>query len=113
VQQSIGKLNRLNVTLYSIDTRGNQTEKEYQDSLIQIASEQAACPSTIPDNFTVGLQRVQNDVRHQYLLCYSPPEHKSPRQVLHHQGQRPEKRRDRASSRRILGIGIYDLRSEI
>jgi len=65
------------VTLYSIDTRGNQTEKEYQDSLIQIASETGGLSFYNSDNFTVGLQRVQNDVRHQYLLCYSPPEHKS------------------------------------
>ena len=77
VDQSIGKLNRLNVTLYTLDTRGVVTEEEYQDSLIQIAQETGGLAFFNSNSFTTGLDRVQEDLKHQYLLCYSPPEHKA------------------------------------
>lgn len=77
VEQSIGKLNRLNVTLYTLDARGMVTEPEFQDSLIQMAKETGGIPFFNSDNFSMGLERVREDIKHQYLLCYSPPEHKS------------------------------------
>lgn len=77
VDQSIGKLNRLNVTLYTLDTRGVVTEEEYQDSLIQIAQETGGLAFFNSNNFSTGLDRVQEDLKHQYLLCYRPPEHKA------------------------------------
>lgn len=77
MQEAIGKLNRLNVTLYTLDTRGVATEQEFQDSLIQMAQETGGLPSYNTDNFAAGLERVQDDIKHQYLVCYSPPQHKS------------------------------------
>ena len=78
VQEAIGKMNKLNVTLYTLDTRGAVVDKEYQDSLIQIAHETGGIPFFNSDNFNQGLEKVQEDIQHQYLVCYRPPEHKSP-----------------------------------
>ena len=77
VDQSIGKFNRLNVTLYTLDTRGMETEEEFQDSLIQIAKETGGLAFFNSNNFSTGLASVRDDLKHQYLLCYSPPEHKT------------------------------------
>ena len=77
LQESIGKLNKLNVTLYTLDTRASTTEPEFQDSLIEMARETGGIAFYNSDNFTSGLTAVQEDLKHQYLLCYAPPEHKT------------------------------------
>lgn len=77
LQESIGKLNKLNVTLYTLDTRTTSTEPEFQDSLIEMARETGGIAFFNSDNFASGLNAVQEDLKHQYLLCYAPPEHKN------------------------------------
>jgi VWFA-related protein len=95
IQNSVGKLNRYNLTLYAINTRGlagsgpdvakmesayaafdvNQA-RDYQDSLSQIAEETGGLSFQNSQNFKVGFDNILNDLSHQYLLCYRPPEHK-------------------------------------
>ena len=95
IQKSVGKLNRYNMTLYSINTRGlvgsgpdvtkmessysavdfNLT-RDYQDSLSQIAQETGGLSFQNSQNFKVGFDSVLTDLNHQYLLCYRPPDHK-------------------------------------
>lgn len=77
LEESIGKLNRLNVTLYTLDTRAAETEPEFQDSLIQMARETGGLAFYNSNRFEAGLDRVQEDIKHQYLVCYSPPVHKT------------------------------------
>ena len=96
VRNSIGKLNRLNVTLYTINTRGLlltdtdfsrkdrlpqgakdwQTARDFQDSLVQIAEETGGVSFYNSQNFTHGFHQVLRDLDHQYLLCYRASEHK-------------------------------------
>jgi VWFA-related protein len=95
IQKGIGKLNRYNMTLYAINTRGavgsgpevtkmdsansqldfNLT-RDYQDSLSQIAQETGGLSFQGSQNFKVGFDSVLDDLNHQYLLCYRPPDHK-------------------------------------
>ncbi len=95
IQHSVGKLNRYNLTLYAINTRGlsgsgpdvgrmessysafdvNQA-RDYQDSLSQIAQETGGLSFQNSQNFKVGFDNILDDLSHQYLLCYRPPEHK-------------------------------------
>ena len=95
IQKSIGKLNRYNMTLYAINTRGvvgaggdvTQMEatnsptdlnlvRDYQDSLSHIAQETGGLSFQNSQNFKVGFDSVLSDLNHQYLLCYRPPDHK-------------------------------------
>ena len=95
IQHSVGKLNRYNLTLYAINTRGlagsgpdvtqmestyaafdvNQA-RDYQDSLSQIAQETGGLSFQNSQNFKVGFDNILDDLSHQYLLCYQPPVHK-------------------------------------
>lgn len=95
IQKGIGKLNRYNMTLYAINTRGaigsgpDETKMEstnsqadfslardYQDSLSHIAQETGGLSFQNSQNFKVGFDNVLTDLNHQYLLCYRPPDHK-------------------------------------
>ena len=95
IQKGIGKLNRYNMTLYAINTRGiigsgpdvtkmestsSQVDfnlaRDYQDSLSQIAQETGGLSFQNSQNFKVGFDSVLTDLNHQYLLCYRPPDHK-------------------------------------
>jgi VWFA-related protein len=89
---TVGKLNRLNVTLYSMSTRGMslladsstarsadsvgdnlQVEANLQDSLKQLAAETGGLAFTNSQNFKAGFDDIAKDLEHNYVLCYSPP----------------------------------------
>ncbi len=87
VKQSVGRLNKANITVYTINTRGmyvwdsdrvrdDQFTQDYQDSLVQIARETGGVAFLNSQNFKVGFDQILTDLNHQYLLCYNPPEHK-------------------------------------
>ena len=95
VNDSVGKLNRYNITLYSINTRGldssapdvtkadkNYTAldtnliRDYQDSLSQMADETGGFSFQNSQNFKLGLDNILDDISHQYLVCYRSPDHK-------------------------------------
>ena len=95
VDDSIGKLNRYNLTLYSINTRGLDSSgsdvtkqdrnyaaldtnliRDYQDSLSQMAEETGGTSFNNSQNFKVGFDSILNDISHQYLVCYRSPDHK-------------------------------------
>jgi len=95
VQKSIGKLNRDNLTIYTISTRGQlaavddifhsdrryapKDEKayreDYQNTLYQIATETGGLAFENSLNFKHGFDIILNDLSQQYLLCYQAPEH--------------------------------------
>ncbi len=96
LETSIGKMNRSNITLYTINTRGLittdpdiklerssrgsrdlQALNEYGDSLSQIAGETGGISFNKSQNFKLGFNNVMEDLRQQYLICYKAPEHKS------------------------------------
>ena len=89
---SVGKLTRLNVTLYAVSTRGMpiiadasiarsadrfgdniQLQSTLQDSLVQLADQTGGLAFTKSQNFKVGFDRITKDLEHNYVLCYSPP----------------------------------------
>jgi len=95
VDSSIGKLNRYNITLYSINTRGLDSSgpdvtkadpnyakldtnliKDYQDSLSQMAEETGGTSFQNSQNFKNGFNSLLDDISHQYLVCYRSPDHK-------------------------------------
>lgn len=95
VNDSIGKLNRYNITLYSINTRGLDSSapdvtkadknyaaldtnliRDYQDSLSQMAEETGGTSFQNSQNFKLGFDGVLDDISHQYLVCYRSPDHK-------------------------------------
>jgi VWFA-related protein len=95
VNRSIGKLNRYNLTLYAVNTRGLPSSgaditkseasfasldinflKDYQDSLSHMAEETGGFSFQNSQNFKIGLDSVLNDISHQYLVCYRSPDHK-------------------------------------
>ena len=96
IKQSIGRLNKKNITIYCINTRGpanleadNIHEesrsfitsdttliKDFQESLDQIAEETGGISFKNSNNFTKGFTDILKDSEHQYVLCYNPPEHK-------------------------------------
>ncbi len=75
IRKTLGKLNKLNVTFYTIDTGGLGAKSEYQDSLVEIANETGGTAFYNSQNFKIGFKQVITDLNHQYLLCYSPPVH--------------------------------------
>lgn len=94
MKRSIGRLNRNNVTVYSLNTRGLFTPdiskrhtsikvdesdlwRDYQEFLVQMANETGGLFFQNSQNFKVGLDKILADVNHQYLICYSPPQHKA------------------------------------
>lgn len=94
IHQAIGKLNRTNITVYAINTRGMSLSRDntaqlqylatdvgkmfsdFQDPLIEIANETGGLSFQNSQNFKVGFDSVLQDLQHQYTLCYRPPEHK-------------------------------------
>lgn len=89
-------LNRLNVTLYSIDSRGMITPGQdvsqadsmrlsggrdyfsmhsHQEALNSLASETGGVAFVGSQNYQDCLSRMVQDLNHQYLLCYRAPEH--------------------------------------
>lgn len=94
VEQSIGRINRFNVTVYSVNTRGmyipggsitafdrdfvvqnNSYLQDFQESLAQIAEETGGTAFMNSQNFRLGFDRVLQDLDHQYMLCYNSPAH--------------------------------------
>ncbi|MCI0414370.1 VWA domain-containing protein [bacterium] len=75
IKNTLGKLNRMNVTFYTIDTEGLGGASEYQDSLVEMASETGGTSFYNSQNFKLGLNQVIDDLNHQYLLCFSAPVH--------------------------------------
>jgi VWFA-related protein len=94
VKKTIGILNRLNVTIYSIDARGlvpydrgperdtlqlalgfNTVEyqRELQDSLVTIARETGGTAFTNTQNYQKGLADIASDMSQQYWLCANVP----------------------------------------
>lgn len=92
-------LNRLNVTLYSIDARGlvsgvrdySQNNPmgfpagldyfgahSHQESLGTLASETGGLAFIGSQNFSESFSKMVEDLNQQYLLCYRAPEHKKP-----------------------------------
>jgi VWFA-related protein len=97
VRNAIGLLNRLNVTIYSIDANGllesnrgadRDTRmvqlgidsvtytQELQDSLAMISRETGGMAFLNSQNFAYGLHEVANDMNQQYWLCSSLPNFK-------------------------------------
>jgi VWFA-related protein len=75
IRKTLGKLNKLNVTFYTIDTGGLGGAREYQDSLVEIANETGGTSFYNSQNFDLGFKQVITDLNHQYLLCFTPPAH--------------------------------------
>ena len=94
VQESVGRLNRYNVTVYSINTRGMYVPggsisafdrdfivqdtsylQDFQESLAQIADETGGTSFMNSQNFKLGFDRVLEDLDHQYMICYTAPLH--------------------------------------
>lgn len=78
LQKSIGKLNRYNVTISTLDTQGMDSSAEYRDSLVEMAQETGGISFSNSRNFGEGFSRILNDLKQQYVVCYSPPPHKKP-----------------------------------
>lgn len=89
-------LNRLNVTLYSIDTRGFVSgvqdisqqnplkltggrdyfaTRSHQEALSALANETGGMAFIGQQNFKQTLSEMIQDLNHQYLLCYRAPDH--------------------------------------
>jgi VWFA-related protein len=94
VEKSIGRINRYNVTLYTVNTRGMYVPggsitafdrsfvvqdssylDDFQESLAEIAEETGGAAFMNSQNFKLGFDRVLQDIDHQYMICYSPPAH--------------------------------------
>ena len=94
VRDAIGLLNRLNVTIYSIDANGllenNQGaerdsrmvqygvnsvtySQELQDSLAMISRETGGMAFLNSQNFAKGLTEIADDMNQQYWLCSTLP----------------------------------------
>jgi VWFA-related protein len=95
IRDNIGKLNRNNITLYAMNTRGtvnpsgggnvsmNQVLsredftvlQDYQDSLIEIAKETGGFSFQNSTNFKLGFDNILEDLDHYYVVCFNAPEH--------------------------------------
>ncbi len=94
IRDSIGKLNRNNITLYGMNTRGTVNPgagsasmnsilsredftvlQDYQDSLIEIAKETGGFSFQNSTNFKSGFGNVLEDLNHYYVVCFNSPEH--------------------------------------
>ncbi|MCI0612069.1 VWA domain-containing protein [bacterium] len=95
IRDNVGRLNRNNITLYAMNTRGpvspgedntrmnsilGQSDfgilQDYQDSMIQIAKETGGLSFQNSRNFKLGFDHVLNDLNHYYVVCFNAPEHK-------------------------------------
>ena len=95
IRDSIGKLNRNNITLYAMNTRGTVNPgaantssmnsvlsredfsvlQDYQDSLIEIAKETGGTSFQNSRNFKLGFNNILDDLNHYYVVCFNAPEH--------------------------------------
>lgn len=94
VKKSIGRLNRYNVTVYSVNTRGMYIPggsitaferdfviqngsylQDFQESLAEIAEETGGTAFMNSQNFKLGFDRVLQDLDHQYMICFNAPSH--------------------------------------
>jgi len=94
IRTTIGGLNRMNVTIYSLDAKGLllnatgaerdsvqlaggmgllQRNQQLQDSLVLVARETGGLAFTNSQNFTNGLAEITRDMNEQYLLCANLP----------------------------------------
>ncbi|HEY7162170.1 MAG TPA: VWA domain-containing protein [Acidobacteriota bacterium] len=73
LQKSIGKMNRLNVTISTLDTQGMGSAADKRESLQQVADETGGISFGNSQNFKEGLKSILKDFEHQYVICYSPP----------------------------------------
>jgi VWFA-related protein len=80
LKKSVGRLNRSNVAVYTINTRGVTRWPEYKDSLIGISQETGGLAFYNTRNFGSVFDQVLEDISHQYVLCYSPPKHQKSEQ---------------------------------
>lgn len=97
VKSTIGRLNRSNITAYAINTRGayvggadpsrNDSRlftndptllQDYQDSVARIATETGGVFFQNSTNFQRGFDKILDDLKNQYLICYISPPHKKP-----------------------------------
>jgi len=94
IRTTIGHLNRMNVTIYSLDAKGLllnavgaerdnlqatrgmnllSRNRQMQDSLILVAGETGGLAFTNSQNFGSGLAEITRDMNEQYLLCANLP----------------------------------------
>jgi VWFA-related protein len=73
LQKSIGKVNRLNVTISTLDTQGLGSSADKRESLQQVADETGGISFGNSQNFRQGLKSILKDFEHQYVICYTPP----------------------------------------
>jgi VWFA-related protein len=73
LQKSIGKMNRLNVTISTLDTQGMGSPADKRDSLQQVADETGGIAFGNSQNYEQGLKLILKDFEHQYIICYTPP----------------------------------------
>jgi len=96
VKNTVGRLNRSNITAYAINTRGAYMGgidpsrdprmssndptllRDYQDSVARIATETGGVFFQNSTNFQRGFDKILDDLKNQYLICYSSPSHKKP-----------------------------------
>jgi VWFA-related protein len=78
LQKSIGKINRLNVTISTLDTQGLGSSAEKRESLQQVADETGGISFSNSQNFKAGFKDILKDFEHQYILCYTPPAKQKP-----------------------------------
>lgn len=71
-------MNRLNVTISTLDTQGMGSPNEYRESLQQVAEETGGISFSNSQNFKEGFKEILKDFEHQYILCYSPPADRKP-----------------------------------
>jgi len=78
IKKTFGRLNKMNVTFYTIDTGGLGGQSEYQDSLVEMANQTGGTSFYNSQNFQIGFTQVVTDLNQQYLLCFQSPAHKKP-----------------------------------
>lgn len=78
LQKSIGKMNRLNVTISTLDTQGMGSAADKRESLQQVADETGGISFSNSQNFKAGLKGILKDFEHQYIICYTPPAKQKP-----------------------------------
>lgn len=78
MQKSIGKMNRLNVTISTLDTQGMGSSTDKREALQQVADETGGISFSNSQNFKEGLKSILKDFEHQYILCYVPPAKQKP-----------------------------------
>jgi VWFA-related protein len=98
IRKTVGGLNRMNVTIYSLDAKGLlmtsqgaerdtlqairgfkmlDRNQQLQDSLIFIARETGGIAFTNSQNYMHGLAEITRDMNEQYLLCAALPSEQS------------------------------------